>query len=234
MSCAAASLASPAHAELEGTAPMTHIVLLGDSVFDNGPYVASGREVVELLRRRLPSGWRATLLARDGAVLAGVRDQVQRVPSEATHLFVSAGGNDGLGWTGIFGERAGTVAEALLRLAAVRRDFEGRYRGMLDDVLALGRPTAVCTIYDARFPDPAYREVAATALALLNDIITREAGRRGLPLLDLRTLLDDDADFANPIEPSVQGGETLARTILEVVDHHDFTTGRSAVFAGRS
>lgn len=35
---------------------MTHIVLLGDSVFDNGPYVASGQEVIEMLRRRLPWG----------------------------------------------------------------------------------------------------------------------------------------------------------------------------------
>ena len=66
---------------------MPHIVLLGDSVFDNAPYVASGRDVTSTLRRHLPSGWQATLLAQDGAVLANVRDQAQSLPSDATHLF---------------------------------------------------------------------------------------------------------------------------------------------------
>jgi lysophospholipase L1-like esterase len=196
---------------------MTHVVLLGDSVFDNAPYVPAGGEVVAALRRRLPPGWRATLLARDGAVLAGVREQAGRVPPEATHLVVSAGGNDALGWTSLFGDPVASVGEALARVAAVRREFARRYAAMLDEVGRLGRPVAICTIYDVRFPDPAFREVALAALALLNDAITREAGRRGLPLLDLRTLLDEDEDFANPIEPSAAGSEKLAQAVLAVV-----------------
>ena len=214
---------------------MPHIVLLGDSVFDNAPYVASGRDVTSSLRRRLPPGWQATLLAQDGAVLANVRDQAQSLPSEATHLFVSAGGNDGLRWTGIFGEPVSSVAEALGQLAAIRREFQMRYQAMLDEVSASapGLPMAICTIYDVRFPEPAFREVALTALTLLNDIITREAGLRGLPLLDLRTLFNEDADFANPIEPSAQGSEKLATAILEVVQEHDFAIPRSTIFAGR-
>jgi hypothetical protein len=197
---------------------MTHLVLLGDSVFDNAPYVAQGQEVIEQLRRRLPSDWQATLLARDGAVLAGVREQAERVPGDSTHLFVSAGGNDALGWTGIFGETVANVAQALVRLGDIRGEFRERYRTMLDRVLRLGRPTAICTIYDVRYPDPAYREIAVVALTVLNDIISREAARRGLPLLDLRVLLDEEADFANPIEPSAQGGAKLARAVLAVVE----------------
>ncbi len=210
---------------------MTHMVLLGDSVFDNAPYVAAGQEVVEKLRRRLPAGSQATLLARDGAVLAGVREQTRQVAPDATHLFISAGGNDALGWTGMFSESATSVAEALVRLAGIRREFQLRYRAMLDDVLRLGRPTTVCTIYDVRFPDPVFREVAVTALTLLNDTITREAGSRGLALLDLRTLFNEDADFANPIEPSAHGGEKLARAILQVVDEHDFARPRATIFS---
>lgn len=231
LSAAASCVAAPTPARSEGAAPMTHVVLLGDSVFDNAPYVPAGQEVIAHLRRRLPPEWRATLLARDGAVLAGLRDQVRQFPRDGTHLFVSAGGNDALGWTGVFGDSATTVAGALMRLARLRREFEERYRAMLDEVLRLGRPTAICTIYDVRFPDPAYRETAVTALALLNDIITREAGRRGLPLLDLRVLFDEDADFANPIEPSAQGGDKLARAILRVVEGHDFATPRACIFA---
>lgn len=210
---------------------MTHLVLLGDSVFDNAPYVAGGREVIEQLRRRLPAGWQATLLARDGAVLADAHEQAKRVPADATYLVVSAGGNDALGQSGVFEERAGTVGEALMRLSGIRREFERRHRAMLAAVLARGLPTAVCTIYDVRFPDPAFREVAVTALALLNDIITREAARRGLPVLDLRVLLDEDADFANPIEPSAQGGEKLARGILALARDRDPRDRQSRLLA---
>lgn len=209
---------------------MAHVVLLGDSVFDNAPYVAHGQDVIEKLRARLARDARATLLAQDGAVLAGVRDQARRLPPDATHLVVSAGGNDALGFTPALSEPVSTVADALGLLAAIRREFERRYRAMLDHVLPLGLPTAICTIYDVRFPDARLRETANTALTLLNDVITREAARRGLPLLDLRVLFDEDADFANPIEPSSQGGEKLARAVAEVVESHDFDRRLACLF----
>jgi hypothetical protein len=75
-------------------------------------------------------------------------------------------------------------------------------------------PLAVCTIYEARFPEPVTRRLAATALTTLNDAITREAFARGIDCIDLRILCDDDRDFANPIEPSVHGGAKIARAIL--------------------
>lgn len=211
---------------------MTHIVLLGDSVFDNAPYVAPGEEVVAALRRRIPSGWTATILARDGAVLAGLAEQVGLVPVEATHLVLSAGGNDGLGWSGLLGEEAKSMADALSRLAGIRSEFQRRYRAMLDRVLALSRPTAVCTIYDPRFPDQSFREVAVAALTLLNDVITREAARNGLPVLDLRILFDDEADFANPIEPSGRGSEKLAGAIPDLLEEQAFAQPRAMFFGG--
>jgi hypothetical protein len=103
---------------------------------------------------------------------------------------------------------------------------------MLELVLRINLPTAICTIYDARFPDPRRRRFAATALTVLNDVITRAAFSRGLPLLDLRLISDDDADFANPIEPSAQGGAKIAAAIAALVAEHDFTQRRSEVFAG--
>ena len=188
---------------------MTHAVLLGDSVLDNGAYVGGGPDVVRQLRALLPGG-RATLLAVDGAVLADVPRQLAGLPQDATHLVVSAGGNDALLASGVLDGPARSVAEALDRLAAVQDRFRAAYRAMLDAVLARRRPTAVCTIYDPRYPDPARRRLAATALAVLNDVVTREAAARGVALLDLRVLCDDDADYANPIEPSVRGGEKIA------------------------
>ena len=110
------ALAASTLSSIARAAPM-HVVLLGDSVFDNAPYVAPAEEVTVHLLRRLPPGWEATLLAHDGAFLAGVHEQVRLMPKGATHLVVSAGGNDALGQTSVFSERVGTVADALLRLA---------------------------------------------------------------------------------------------------------------------
>jgi hypothetical protein len=86
---------------------------------------------------------------------------------------------------------------------------------MIDQVLQRRLPVAVCTIYEARFPEPVTRRLAATALTALNDAITREAFARGIDCIDLRILCDDDRDFANPIEPSVHGGAKIAKAILQ-------------------
>ncbi len=75
---------------------MKHIVLLGDSIFDNAAYVSGHPDVIRQLRTILPKDWQASLLAVDGSVTADVLTQIPRIPASATHLIVSAGGNDGL------------------------------------------------------------------------------------------------------------------------------------------
>ena len=169
----AAAAGLPAVAGAASGAPMKHVVLLGDSIFDNAAYVAGGPDVVAQLRDRLPAGWRATLGAVDGAVTGDVRRQLDRVPSDASHLVVSVGGNDALGHAHVLDEGARSMAEALDRLAGIRERFGRDYRAMLDAVLGRGLPTAVCTIYEARFPDSGRRRLAATGLTIFNDRITR-------------------------------------------------------------
>jgi hypothetical protein len=193
---------------------MKRVVLLGDSVFDNAAYVRSGDpDVLRQVADLLPPDAQATLLAQDGAVIADVVLQLDRLPRDATHLVVSAGGNDALREAGVLDERAFSVADAMNKLAAVGDRFRRDYSALLGVIAKRGLPTAVCTIYEARFPEPARRRVAATALTLLNDRITVEAFSRGLSLIDLRVIFDQDEDFANPIEPSARGGEKMARAI---------------------
>ena len=193
---------------------MNHIVLLGDSVFDNAAYVAGGPDVVGQLRSILPSGWRATLNALDGAVIGDISGQLPKLPGDAAHLVISAGGNDALGEAHLLDQSVGSMAEALELLSRVRDRFRAAYAAMIDEVLQHRLPTAVCTIYEPRFPEPPRRRLAATALTALNDAITREAFARGIDCIDLRVLCNEDRDFANPIEPSVHGGAKIARAIL--------------------
>jgi hypothetical protein len=210
---AAAVLAAPRSANTQGVTPMTHIVLLGDSVFDNAAYVA-GPDVARQLRGLLPTGWRATLGAVGGAVIADVARQLHNLPADATHIVISAGGNDALGQTHLLEQRVSSMAEALELLSGVRERFRAAYAAMLEDVEAPYGDSRLHAIYEPRFPEPARRRLAATALAVLNDAITREAFARGVACIDLRVLCRDDRDFANPIEPSVHGGEKIARATL--------------------
>jgi hypothetical protein len=209
---------------------MSHVVLLGDSIFDNGAYVAPDPDVIVQLRGRLGAGWSATLVAVDGHLTDDVRSQLARVPKDATFLVVSVGGNDALGFSSLLNEPARSVAEAVARLAQAQARFTERYARMLDAVLALGVPTAVCTIYDANYPEP-QRQIVVAALALFNDVISRAAFRRGLPLIDLRLICTDPADYANPIEPSAQGGDKIAAVIAALVQADQAGQGRSTVWA---
>jgi lysophospholipase L1-like esterase len=210
---------------------MAHIVLLGDSIFDNRAYVGAGEpDVARQLQARLPAGDRATLHAVDGATTAGVPNQLGRLPADATHLVVSAGGNDALGRIDVLEATSRSIADALMRLAGIGDAFGESYRSMVEAVLAARKPTALCTIYDPRFPDPRLQRLATTALTLFNDIITRAAFSNGLPLLDLRLICNENADYANPIEPSAQGGEKIAAAIARLVAEHDFARRRTEVF----
>lgn len=209
---------------------MAHPVLLGDSIFDNGSYVPRDRpDVAEQLRRALPRDCQVTLLARDGAIASDILSQVQHIPSDATHVFISAGGNDALMNARMIDESRGTIDEAYRRLAEVQEAFRSDYRNSLQAVLARRLPACVCTIYDSV---PGLRREELTALSIWNDVILREAFRAAIPVLDLRLICCDPRDYStlSPIEPSERGGAKIAAAIARIVTSHDFGRSGSVVY----
>jgi GDSL-like Lipase/Acylhydrolase family len=216
-----------------GSQERGHIVLLGDSIFDNKVYVGEDDPaVIDQLRRHLPDTWHATLLAVDGDVTSDVITQLKGLPDDATHLVISVGGNDGLQSRAVLSQTVADVADGLLAMAEVRERFKRDYLAMLATVLAVKKPTAVCTIYDPNFDNAVEQRICVQALAAFNDVITRAAVRHGLPVIDLRVLFDSPKDYANPIEPSAIGGDKLTRTITAVVTGHDFATKHCAIYSG--
>jgi len=196
---------------------MSHVVLLGDSIFDNGRYVPGGPSVIEHIRRCLPAGWRATLLARDGAGTAEIHRQLDQLPPDATHLVVSVGGNDALDHSGLLlHEPARSFAEVLSRLADIQEQFRQDYRVVVERLLGLGKAAAVCTIYNAI---PRLDAAERVGLCLFNDVILQEAFRAGLQVLDLRLVCTDPDDYsrASPIEPSAVGGGRIARAVARLI-----------------
>jgi hypothetical protein len=209
---------------------MNHLVLLGDSTFDNQAYVPQGSDVTAQLRQALPGDWNISMLAQDGAITEDVVQQVASLPRGATHLLVSVGGNDGLRDAAVLREPVSTVAEALAELERVLVRFEAQYRRMLDKVTAQNLSVTVCTIYAPPFQESALQLATRTGLPLLNDVIMREAFARALDVLDLRLLFDDPDDFANVIEPSVQGGAKMARAIAKMLTRIGHQRDRSEIF----
>jgi hypothetical protein len=100
---------------------------------------------------------------------------------------------------------------------------------MLQALSAVGKSTAVCTVYDAI---PGLGDAERVALAGFNELILREAILAGLPVIDLRLVCDRASDYSHvsPIEPSALGGAKIVRSIAEVVTTHDFDRRRSIIY----
>jgi lysophospholipase L1-like esterase len=193
-----------------------HVVLLGDSIFDNSAYTRGEPDVVAHLRSVLPAGSRATMCAVDGATTGSLGRQLACVPANATHVVVAIGGNDALQHTDLLDRRVSSTAEALALFADRVDGFEASYRAALRPVLALTFPTIVCTIYNGNLEPPVAR-LARVALTVFNDVIVRFGFEHRLPIIDLRLVCCEAGDYANPIEPSGSGGLKIAREIAQTL-----------------
>ena len=194
----------------------SHVVLLGDSIFDNAAYTRGEPDVAAHLRSLIPAEWRATLCAVDGATTRGLESQLKSVPSDASHLAIAIGGNDALQNSDLLSMRVTSSAQALLAFADRLRTFEQDYRSAIRAAMALDRSTVICTIYNGAL-EPDRATIARVALAMFNDVILRTAMDFGLDALELRAICTEPADYANPIEPSGQGGLKIARAVAHAV-----------------
>jgi hypothetical protein len=193
-----------------------HVVLLGDSIFDNGAYSGDEPDVITHLQRVLPSGWRATSCAVDGATTSTLAGQLACVPGDASDIVVAIGGNDALQNIDLLSFPVSSSTQALQVFADRLAVFERSYREAIDTVLALGRHTAVCTVYNGAL-EPSRAPVARVGLSLFNDAILRTAIALRLDAVELRNICTDAEDYANPIEPSGRGGLKIARAIAHLL-----------------
>jgi hypothetical protein len=207
-----------------------HLVLLGDSIFDNATYVRGRPAVIDQVRNSLPQGWRATLIARDGNVINDVHRQLERLPDDASHLVLSVGGNDVLLEIEILQRTVRNVGEGLRLLADSRDRFENDYRRLMQAIRDRGLPAAVCTIYNPCFPEGLLQREAVAVLCLFNHCILRNAHQFTLPVLDLRVICTDAADYSNEIEPSSTGGAKIAHAICHIILGHDFGKKQAVLF----
>ena len=209
---------------------MKHLVLVGDSIFDNASYVNEGESVSEQLSELINENERVTLLAVDGDVTTDVDAQLINFPDDTTHLFVSCGGNDALRTVPILDHEVGSVGDALHKLYEIREAFRENYKAMIDSLLKRSSKLTICTVYNTV---PGTSERALTALALFNEVILEEASARALPVIDLRNLCREESDYStiSPIEPSGSGARKIAEAICNISKIHDYNSEVCKIYA---
>ena len=95
---------------------MKHIILAGDSIFDNGSYVKSDEpDVTTQLQGLLAEGDKVSMLAFDGGVINDIEGQLKKLPDDTTHLVISIGGNDTLRILGELSRATRNIGESFLK-----------------------------------------------------------------------------------------------------------------------
>ena len=196
---------------------MPHLVLLGDSIFDNARYTLGQPDVISQVCQLLPTGWKASLLAVDGSTTAEIPAQLEPLPHDTSHLVLSVGGNNAIMNAGILSTPVVSSSQALRALGEASRTFEEDYRRAVTACRQQHLPLTLCTIYNGCFPDADYQHLISTTLMAFNDVILRVAIEFRLTTIDLRFVCTSNADYANPIEPSSVGGAKIARAIVSLV-----------------
>lgn len=195
-----------------------HLVLAGDSIFDNDGYVYGAAGVIEQLRTTLPAHCRATKIAVDGNCIRHVDEQLNGLPADATDLIVSVGGNDARKNASLLShvtkpdDLKGFLAQPL-------QDFRVEYAQMLERIEKTKLRLLVCSIYtQVPFKDPDWRRFAPLAISQFNEVITSEAKRFNIPVLPLPDVCTEEEDFStfSPIEPSTQGGQKIVDKIVKM------------------
>jgi hypothetical protein len=193
------------------------LLLLGDSILDNGPYTHPEPDTTAHLARLLAPQWTVERLAQDGATMRGLPLQLQALDYRPDVAVLSIGGNDLVPYINIIERPATSAAEVLAELLAIADGFHLQYDVAARSVMARAERTVLCTIYEVPLQPPVAGKLARVPLGLINDRIRWVGEELGLEVLELRRVCTEEEDFVLEIEPSAQGAEKIARAIAGVL-----------------
>jgi len=201
-----------------------HLVLLGDAL-QNLDLGAGEIESVLVPRPRNP--WKMTVLQSLHSLQRG---HVREIPEDATHVVISVEGAWAIEASGLLQGGTHTISEALETLATAADEFESILCGMIAAAQETGLPTIVCTLVPARYARPEQHRIFSTALAIFNDRVVRRAVAAGLPIVDLRLVCDEDADYASATLLSRAGVRKAANVVRAALYEVSRSVERTRVY----
>jgi len=216
----------PDSVEEAGSAPdvIRHLVLLGDAL-ENIDLGVEQAEAMLVPRPRNP--WKLTVLEPPQVLERG---WARVIPLDATHIGICVDGGWAIEASGLLRQRAQSVSEALQALATAADQFEDIFTKLVAAALETGLPTVVCTLVPARHQEPSHQRAAATALAIFNDRILRQAVAANLSVVDLRFVCDEESDYASETLLSLAGVRKVANVGRAALYEVSREPGRTRVY----
>lgn len=182
-----------------------NIILMGDSIFANDPYVNRGDSVGDMLQNEHGN---VLVVAQDNAIIDDLGYQFSKIPTklnnDKTKIIVSVGGNDLLNQY---------MMSDVSKTDHVNTIFN-RYTSSLNNL----RNNSNCefilsNIYYPRSQDyTRYYDV----IEIWNDKLGKYAKNNGLKILDIDDKVDKRHYFTHDIEPSASGSSVITNNILKL------------------
>jgi hypothetical protein len=201
-----------------------HLVLLGDAL-ENLDLGLDPTEDVLVPKPRNP--WKLTVLEPPQVLERG---WARAIPIDATHIGICVDGGWAIEASGLLRGGARSVGEALEAMAAAADKFEEIFTSLVAAALEAGLPTVVCTLVPSRHEDPSRQRAAATALAIFNDRILRQAVAANLSVVDLRFVCDEESDYATETLLSRAGVRKVANVGRSALYEVSREPGRTRVY----
>jgi len=201
-----------------------HLVLLGDAL-QNIDLGKGQAESALVPRPRNP--WKLTVLQPPEVLRQG---RVRAIPAEVSHIVICVDGGWAIDTSGLLQGDAQSVRGTLGELATAADEFEGIFARLIAAAKETGLPTIVCTLVPARYVDPVQERAAATALAIFNDRVLRQAFAAGLSIVELRLVCDEDSDYASETLLSRTGVRKVANVARSALYDVSRNPGRTRVY----
>ena len=201
-----------------------HLVLLGDAL-QNIDLGEGQAESTLVPRPRNP--WKLTVLQAPEVLR---KSRVRAIPAEASHIGICIDGGWAIETSGLLQGGAESVRDALDSLASAADEFENIFVRLIAAATETSLPTIVCTLVPARYVEPSQGRVAATALAIFNDLILRRAFAARLSIVELRLVCDEDSDYASETLLSHAGVRKVANVARSALYEISREPGRTRVY----
>jgi hypothetical protein len=216
----------PDSVEEVGSSPdvIRHLVLLGDAL-ENLELGVDPAEDVLVPRPRNP--WKLTVLEPPQVLERGWS---RAIPLDATHIGICLDGGWAIEASGLLRGEAKSIRSALKALALAADQFEDIFARLIAAALEAGLPTVVCTLVPSRHQEASRRRVAATALAIFNDRILRQAFWAKLSIVELRLICDEESDYASETLLSRAGVRKVANVGRAALYEVSREPGRTRVY----
>lgn len=183
-----------------------NIVLAGDSIFDNKEYVILGESVEQNLKN---NGHDVLLLAKDGAFVADLVHQLEKIPSNLntpdTRLFISVGGND------ILYKYRDTKFIDEKEINSVLEQYK-------NNILSIKNRFNIKIYLTNIYYPPLDKYVRLhKVIRYWNNEQKKFAKKNNISLFNIDTLVTEIIHFSNEIEPSEIGSKLIADGITNII-----------------